>query len=65
MGHLDKRMDPDNDVAPRQSGTVKDGVSGNVSDTTAYEQNKTKDLPDGPAPDVIQKHGPTTADRKG
>ena len=54
MANLDKRMDPDKN-AGRQSGRVKDGVSGNVNESPEYEENKAEDLPDGAAPDVVRK----------
>lgn len=59
MGHLDKRIDPDRDAASRPGGQAKDGVSGNINETTEYQQNKTRDLPDGAAPDVVRKDGAT------
>ncbi len=65
MGHLDKRMDPDKDPAGGQDEPVKDGVSGNPPESTKYQRNKTGDLPDGPAPDVIEQKTPTDSPRKG
>ena len=65
MGHLDKRMDPDKDPASGQDGRIKDGVSGNPPESTTYQQNKTEDLPDGPAPDVVEQKAPTDSRRKG
>jgi len=64
MGHLDRRMDPDKDPAIRENGRIKDGVSGNPPESAEYEKNKTEDLPDGPAPDVIEQKAPTDSRRK-
>lgn len=64
MPHLDKRMDPDKDADTSQGGRIKDGASGNVNESRAYEKNKTEDLPDGTAPDVVDEKGSTGAPRQ-